>query len=90
MKIIPQDKRRHFNVGIEIGLLSETLLLVLIPGHLWMASVITLLVIVVISYGFELFSLYTGHGHYELMDAIAAIAGGIIGMATGFLIVSFL
>jgi hypothetical protein len=36
--------------------------------------------VVAISYGFELYSKYTGHGHYEVMDAVAAIIGGVLGM----------
>ena len=36
--------------------------------------------VVVISYGFELFSKITGIGVYDFMDAVASVIGGIIGM----------
>ena len=42
--------------------------------------------VVVISYGFELFSKITGIGVYDFMDAVASVIGGIIGM--GLVLVS--
>lgn len=42
---------------------------------------IALLVVAAISYGFELFSKITGMGRYDIMDAVASIIGGVIGMA---------
>ena len=44
------------------------------------SMVFVLLLVSIISYGFELYSKYTGHGHYELMDAVASIVGGVLGM----------
>ena len=81
MKKIAPDKWKHFYVGIPMGAVLEAFTLFLLPGHLVLATVITLLLVVFISYGFELYSKFTGHGHHEIMDAVAAIIGGILGMA---------
>ena len=53
----------------------------LLKPQLALATVASLAIVAVISYGFELFSKITGRGHYEVLDAIAAIIGGILGMA---------
>lgn len=52
----------------------------LLKPQLALATLASLAILVVISYGFELFSKITGRGHYEVLDAIAAIIGGILGM----------
>ena len=79
IKIKP-DKWKHFYVGIVMGIVLQAYALFLLPAHLILASVITLFVVIGISYGFELYSKITGHGHYEVMDAIAAIIGGALGI----------
>lgn len=88
MRIAP-DKWRHFYVGIGMGgfLQIITLLLFQSISHAVTVSIIT---VIVISYGFELFSKITKKGHYEIMDAIASIIGGIIGMAIGVAVHVFL
>ena len=45
-------------------------------------DVAVFIMVVVVSYGFELFSKVTGKGHYDFIDAVATIIGGVIGMAT--------
>ena len=77
---IPPDKQKHFFVGILMGLFLQGVGWWLIPGYVITATVITFIIVVIISYGFELFSKFTGHGHYEVMDAVAAIIGGMLGM----------
>lgn len=77
---IEKDKWKHFYVGIVMGLVLQLFLQWLIPGRIVTDTIISLLIVIAISYGFELFSKITGHGHYELMDAIAAIIGGILGI----------
>ena len=74
------DKWKHFYTGIPLGILlqltadyySEQL-----PFQSYFASFV---VLAAICYGFELLSLITRKGHYDLMDAIAGIAGGLIGI----------
>jgi len=78
---IARDKWKHFYVGLAMGLLFEAAAVWLLPGYLVAGGLAAFVVIIFISYGFELFSKFTGHGHYEVMDAIAAIIGGILGMA---------
>ncbi|HYC28335.1 MAG TPA: hypothetical protein VEB42_05950 [Chitinophagaceae bacterium] len=85
MKIAP-DKIKHFVVGILMGLFLQGAAWWLIPTHIITATVLTFIIIFFISYGFELFSKITGHGHYDVMDAVASILGGIIGMGTILLV----
>jgi VanZ family protein len=82
---IAQDKWKHFWVGIAMGLLFQAVGMYLLPMHLYVATAISFIIVVAISYGFELYSKYTGHGHYEVMDAVAAIIGGMLGMGVVWL-----
>ncbi|MFL5773839.1 MAG: hypothetical protein ACJ75F_11815 [Flavisolibacter sp.] len=86
MNKIAPDKWKHFYVGIAMGIVFQAFFWWLLKDHHVLASVIALIMIVFISYGFELFSKFTGKGHYELMDAVAATIGGVIGMAITFII----
>ncbi len=67
-------------VGVGMGLLFEFLLLHWLPGYFGIGSVIVFVVIGIISYGFELASLIFKKGHYDVMDAVAGILGGAVGM----------
>jgi VanZ family protein len=80
---IGPDKWAHFYVGILMGALLQSVAWYLLPGRPVLDTVLTFVAVVAISYGFEVFSLVTGKGHYEVMDAIAAVIGGIIGMGIG-------
>jgi hypothetical protein len=53
----------------------------MLPASLWSIGFS-----IAIAYGFELFSLFTGKGHYELMDAVAGVLGALIGMAAAGLV----
>lgn len=79
MKIAP-DKWKHFYVGILMGLTLQAAGWWLLPGSVLLASILALTIIIAVSYGFELFSKITGHGHYEVLDAVASIIGGLLGM----------
>jgi hypothetical protein len=83
---IAQDKWKHFWVGIAMGLLFQAVGMYLLPLHLYVATTISFIIVVAISYGFELYSKYTGHGHYEVLDAVAAIIGGVLGMGVVLMI----
>lgn len=63
-----------------MGAVLQAFLLFLLPAHFLYAILITLLLVVCISYGFELTSKITGRGHYDVMDAVASVLGGLIGM----------
>jgi len=79
IKLAP-DKKKHFWVGMLMGAIFHILVIFFIPQNFWLSILITFILIVALCYGFELFSLITKLGHYEVMDAIAGIIGGIIGM----------
>lgn len=83
IKKIEPDKWRHFFAGIIMGAILEAVIILLFPS-LFIATMFTLLVVVVISYGFELFSLLTGIGYYDFLDAVATVIGGLLGM--GFIL----
>jgi glycopeptide antibiotics resistance protein len=53
----------------------------LMPQHFFTGATITFILVVAISYGFEVFSLVTKKGHYDIFDAVAGTIGGVIGMA---------
>jgi glycopeptide antibiotics resistance protein len=78
---IPRDKWKHFIVGIGMGMFLEAAFLYVFHFPLLSASLWAAGMSIVIAYGFELFSLITGKGHYEVMDAIAGVLGAVIGMA---------
>ena len=80
MKKITPDKWKHFYVGIALGAIIYGLAIAYWPLQPLTAFIISSVIIIAVCYGFELFSLITGKGHYELMDAIAGIIGGYLGM----------
>ncbi|MDR6569177.1 hypothetical protein SAMN05660461_6252 [Chitinophaga ginsengisegetis] len=84
-KIAP-DKWKHFFAGILMGAVLEVVSALTFPGRPLLAALVALAVVIVISYGFELFSLITGKGHHDVMDAVASIIGGITGMLPGALV----
>jgi hypothetical protein len=80
MTIAP-DKWKHFFVGILLGAILQIATLYLLPQWYVADILITFLLVAVICYGFELFSLITKKGHYDILDAVAGIIGGVAGMA---------
>ena len=69
-------------MGIALGLVLPALLKRLFPGQPFIPILMAFGLLVGIGYGFELYSKFTGHGHYDLMDAVATVAGGVLGMAS--------
>lgn len=80
-KKIAPDKWRHIYAGIALGIFFQALANWFLPQQLLMATGIVLLIVIAISYGFELFSKITGMGVYDIWDAVASVVGGILGMA---------
>lgn len=80
IKKIAPDKWRHFLVGIAMGALLQATGWWLWPTNAILSSVIVLTIVIIISYGFELFSKITGIGTYDFMDAVASVIGGVLGM----------
>lgn len=82
LKQIAPDKWRHFFAGIIMGSLLQIFMWWLLPVHLGWVTLIVVILVVAISYGFELFSKVTGKGRYDFMDAVASVIGGVIGIGT--------
>ena len=80
-KKIAPDKWKHFFVGILMGAVLQGACWHFLPRHSVLATLLAFILSWVIAYGFELFSLITGWGVYEVMDAIAGVLGAIIGIA---------
>ncbi|MCW3118152.1 MAG: hypothetical protein JWM28_2234 [Chitinophagaceae bacterium] len=87
MKKIAPDKWKHFYVGIPSGAVIYGLAILNWPQQKPIAIAVSFLILVAVCYGFELFSLLTGKGHYEVNDALAGILGGTIGI---FVVLFFL
>ncbi len=80
---IPKDKWRHAIVGILMGAFLQLVALYRFPAKPLLAAILAFGVVVFISYGFELFSKFTGKGIYDFWDAVASVIGGVAGMAIG-------
>jgi VanZ family protein len=85
MKIAP-DKWKHFFVGIVMGAVLQAFFSFLLDGHIGLSILLALFFSIAIGYGFELFSKFTGKGHYDVMDAVAAVIGAILGIGTILLV----
>lgn len=64
-----------------MGAVLQALALWLLPWSFLAITIIVFVIVVSVSYGFELFSKITGMGVHDLMDAVFTIAGGAVGMA---------
>ncbi|OQP67265.1 hypothetical protein A3860_02600 [Niastella vici] len=83
-KKIAPDKWKHFYAGTLLGVIFQIIDIWLFPNQPFLSTIITLVIVIIISYGFELFSKITGFGIYDIMDAVASIIGGIVGMGAGW------
>ena len=81
MKHIAPDKWKHFFVGIILGGVIQIFINLFLPKELLLSAVLSFLLLVTGNYGFELFSKFTGIGHYDFLDAVAGTIGGVLGMA---------
>ena len=85
MKIAP-DKWKHFYVGIVMGGVLQAFFTFLLDAHFGLSILLAFIFSIAIGYGFELFSKFTGKGHYDVMDAVAAVIGAVLGIGTVVLI----
>ena len=88
-KVTP-DKWKHFFVGIVMGIVLQGFASFLLRDHLILATTIAFILVIVISYGFELFSKTTGFGIYDFIDAVASVIGGVFGMSLTLLFELFI
>jgi len=86
IKKIAPDKWKHFFVGIGMGIILQAFISFLLKDHLIWATAIAFVLVLGISYGFELFSKFTGMGHYDFIDAVAGAIGGSLGMVIVLLV----
>ena len=84
---IARDKWKHFYVGIPMGAVLQATGIWLLADSPALATAIVLTIVIAISYGFELFSKFTGLGHYDFIDAVASVIGGVLGMALAALLI---
>jgi hypothetical protein len=89
-KRIAPDKWKHFFVGIGMGLVLQGFVSFLLKDHIGLATLIAFVLVMAISYGFELFSKFTGMGHYDFIDAVAGALGGVLGMGAMLLANTYL
>jgi glycopeptide antibiotics resistance protein len=87
---IAPDKKRHFYAGILMGAVLQGLGWWWMPNQLALSVLIVIGLVIIISYGFELFSLVTGMGIYDFMDAVFSALGGIFGMGLTLLVCCWL
>lgn len=85
MKIAP-DKWKHFFVGIVMGAVLQGFFSFLLHTHLVLSIILAFIFSIAIAYGFELFSKFTGKGHYDVMDAVAGVLGAAIGIGSVLII----
>jgi len=81
MKIAP-DKQKHFFVGIVMGAVLQIFFSLLLHAHHGLSITLAIIFSTAIAYGFELFSKFTGKGHYDVMDAIASVIGAVLGIGS--------
>lgn len=79
-KKIAPDKWRHFYAGILMGAVLQGVGAWLFTNQPVLSTSIALVIVIAVSYGFELFSKITGVGRYDFMDAVASAIGGAVGM----------
>jgi len=79
-----KDKWKHFWVGIPLGMAILYFTLHSLPGRVCVSVYVAFSVLVFVCAMFEIFSLVTDLGFYELMDAVAGILGGVVGMIAFF------
>ncbi len=84
---IAPDKWKHFFVGILMGIFLECFFVLLLGFSTTYGTFWALGISIAISYGFELYSLFTGRGHYEFLDAVASIIGALIGIGAMLLFI---
>ncbi len=89
MKKWEHDKWKHFFIGIPLGsgLLYGSQFAV--PENHFLSGFLALSLLFFFCFMFEVFSLISDLGFYELMDAIAGVIGGILGMIILYIFISF-
>jgi hypothetical protein len=80
MKLAP-DKWRHIFAGFFIGLVLPIIGHYMFDFPVVSNYFLSVFGLMLISYGFEVFSFVSGKGHYDMVDAIVTVLGGLPGLA---------
>lgn len=84
---IAPDKWLHIYAGIPLAYLLMLSFQIAYPKPAVFEIAMTMFMVAVVAYGFELFSLITGLGVYDGWDALATWVGGFLGV--GLAVISF-
>lgn len=79
-----RDKWKHLLVCIPLGIMLQAGAMFFLHDRPATALYLSISIMVFIAYMFEVFSLITDLGYYELLDAIASITGGVLGILLFF------
>lgn len=75
-----KDKWKHLLVCIPLGVTLQAGSMHVVPDRPLLAIFLAFSLMVFVAYMFEIFSLITDLGYYEMLDALASILGGILGI----------
>ena len=73
-----------------MGAMLQAFMWWLLPIQLEFITLFAFIMVIAVSYGFELFSKITGMGRYDFIDAVASAIGGVLGMGIILLVVFLL
>ncbi len=76
-------------MGIPLGAVLQLAFFYFFPLHLLFATAVSFIILLAGCYAFELYSLLTGKGHYELLDVLAGVTGGAIGIGVVLLLINY-
>lgn len=79
-KALTLGKWKHFFVGILTGVLAQLCLWWILPEQIKLVSIISLTLVMVINYGFDVYSKIVRNGKYDVLNTAAGTIGGVVGM----------
>lgn len=80
MNLWGRDKWKHLLVCIPLGIVLQMGAMYAVPDRPILGFFLSFSLMVFIAYMFEVFSLITDLGYYEMLDAIASVIGGLLGI----------
>lgn len=86
MRIAP-DKWKHIFVGVAMGICFPLVFTWALATPPLISAGISFSLVVLIGFAFEFYSGITGHGHYDPMDGVATVVGGVLALV-GYLLIT--